>query len=264
MTHALPVILWILLSLAALTLVGLFGRAIFRNPRGDFETGFAFVIGKIYVRSVHALRVRGRNRIPDGPSPGPLIVACNHTAGVDPMLVQAACPFMIRWVMAEDMRVPGLEWFWKWWDVIFVDRARPESLGFRAALRHLKRGGVIGIFPEGGLERPPRRILPFQRGVGLLVRRTGARVLVVTIDGTPQVDPAWASLWHMSRSVVHVREMVDYSDRDLTPAEITEDLRRRFLVHTGWPANDTVPGLDEIPGPGKKGRPVPIAHDSAA
>lgn len=240
-----------------LVLFGWIGRAIFRNPRGDFETGFAFLLGRLYVHAVHALRVRGRRRIPTDPSPGPLIVACNHTAGVDPVLVQSACPFLIRWVMAQDMRDHRLEWFWRWWEVIFVDRTRRDSVGIRLAIRHLKKGGVIGIFPEGGLERPPRQILPFQPGVGMLVRKSGARVLIVTVEGTPQYDPAWASLWHPSRSIVHFRELVDYSGTEMSASEVAQDLRRRFMLHTGWPANDTSPGLDEAPGPGKKGRPVP-------
>ncbi|MBZ0172957.1 MAG: 1-acyl-sn-glycerol-3-phosphate acyltransferase [Phycisphaerales bacterium] len=188
-----------------------------------------------------------------------MIVVCNHTAGVDPILVQSACPFFIRWVMAQDMRDSRLEWFWTWWDVIFVDRTRPDSVSIRAALRHLKRGGVIGIFPEGGLERPPQQILPFQHGVGMLIKKSQARVLTVTIHGTPQVDPAWASLWHASRSIVHFRELIDYDKQPRSAGEIADDLRRRFVNYTSWPVNNTMPGIDELPGSGKKGRPVP-AH----
>lgn len=239
-----------------LPILGWFGRIIFTNPRGDFETGFAFFVGRLYASTVHALRVRGRKRVPAGAGHGPLIIACNHTAGVDPILVQAACPFLIRWVMAQDMREPRLEWFWRWWEVIFVDRTRPDSVGIREAIRHLKRGGAIGIFPEGGLERPPKAVLPFLPGIGMLIRRSGARVLTVTIEGTPQVDPAWSSLWRASRSVVHFRELIDYSGSDLAPGEIAEDLRRRFMVYTNWPANDTAPSLEGLPGVSKKGRPV--------
>ncbi|USN98533.1 MAG: 1-acyl-sn-glycerol-3-phosphate acyltransferase [Phycisphaeraceae bacterium] len=259
MAEPIAIILSLVFALGVLVLIGLFGRSIFKNPRGDFETGFAYFVGRLYVRVVHLVRIRGRKRIPSEASPGPLIVVCNHTAGVDPILVQASCPFFIRWVMAQDMRDARLEWFWKWWDVIFVDRTRPDSVGIRAALRHLHNGGVIGIFPEGGLERPARQILPFQHGVGMLIKKGGARVLTATIEGTPQYDPAWASLWHPSRSIVHFRELIDYGQNSKTAGEIAQDLHRRFMNYTSWPANDTMPAIEDTPGHGKKGRPVP-AH----
>src|SRR5690606_15597843 len=110
---------------------------------------------------------------------GPLIVVANHTAGVDPILTSAACPFQIRWIMAQDMRLPWLNWFWRWQRVIFVSRTGRDRGSVREALAHLKDGGVIGIFPEGGLERPPRQILPFRRGVGLLIAKAGVPVLPV-------------------------------------------------------------------------------------
>ena len=244
--------------LVALTLLGLLGRAVFDNPRGDFETGITMVVGRTYVAAVHALRVRGRRRLVGlGPEIGttePLIIVCNHTAGLDPVLVQTACPFFIRWLMAQDMRASVLEWYWKFWQIIFVDRERRDSGGLRTALRHLKGGGVIGIFPEGALERPPQQLLPFQPGAGLLIKRSGARVLTVTIEDTPQYDPAWASLWHLSRSRLHFREVIDYSQTDLDAAGISDDLRKRFGNYLGWANNDVTPGGYDAGGRGSYGQ----------
>jgi len=122
--------------------------------------------------------------------------------------------------------------------VIFVSRTSRDSIGAREAIRHLRGGGVIGIFPEGGLERPAYQLLPFQPGIGLLIKRTGARVLPVLVDGTPQVDPAWASLWKPSRSRLRFKPTLDYSHSDLSAAEIANDLRQRFMEWTGWALND--------------------------
>ncbi len=208
------------------------------NPRRDFETGLAWRLMQIHARVVHRLRLEGLEHIPRVPEPGPLVVVANHTAGVDPLLVQSACPFFIRWLMAEDMRLPALEWFWGWTGVIAVDRAGREVAAAREAIRHLRAGGVIGIFPEGNLERPDRHILPFLPGVGLIIAKSGARVLPVVIDGTPQVDPAWSSLWRTGRARVRFLAPIDYASSPLRPVEIACDLRRRFLEATGWPACD--------------------------
>lgn len=214
-------------------------RWIMDNPRGDFETGLVWRLLQVYVRVVHRVRVRGTAHVPAEPEPGPMVVIANHTAGVDPLLIQAVCPFFIRWMMALDMRLPAMEWFWRWSEVISVDRDGREVAAAREAVRYLRDGGVIGIFPEGNLERPHRHILPFLPGVGLLISRTGARVLPAIIDGTPQVDPAWSSLWRLSRATVRFLPEISYEGTGLGPAEIAADLRRRFVEASGWPPCDT-------------------------
>jgi 1-acyl-sn-glycerol-3-phosphate acyltransferase len=233
-----PAPLWTAAAVAVLALVGLLARRLENNPRGDIESGLAFLLGRLYARVFHNLRVHGAEHIPPGRDPGPIVVVANHTAGLDPILIQAVCPFPIRWIMASDMRAPALEWFWRWQRIIFVSRADgASSLGLRSAIAHLRRGGVVGIFPEGGLERPSRHILPFHPGLGMLIRRTDARVLPVLVDDTPQVDPAWASLWKPSRSRVTFGPMLEV-DRTQGPAEIAERVRGHFIAWTGWPVND--------------------------
>jgi len=183
-----------------------------------------------------------RGQVPDSPFAGPLIIVANHTAGVDPLLIQAACRFEVRWLMASDMRHPALEWLWVYAHIIFVDRAGRDSMGPREAIGHVRSGGVLGIFPEGGLERPPRTIQPFQPGVGLIIKRTGAPVIPVVIDGTPIADQAWGSLIRRSRAVVRFMDPIRY-EKTWTSEGIAIDLRRRFSQWTGWPLHgeDTVP-----------------------
>lgn len=225
---------WIILILAGLLLWALFSRWVLDNPRGEVAIGLAYRAVQVYSRWFHGLRVEGRENIPRGNHVGPLVVVCNHTAGVDPLLVQAACEFEVRWMMATDMRLARYEWFWRWAGVISVNRKGRDSVGARQAVRHLEEGGVLGVFPEGAIERPPRTILPFFAGVGLIIARTGAPVLPVIIDGTPQVNPAWASLWKTSNSVVTFGEPLSFVGRDLSPAEIADELREWFVVKTGW------------------------------
>jgi 1-acyl-sn-glycerol-3-phosphate acyltransferase len=72
----------------------------------------------------------------------------------------------------------------------------------------------------------------------VIIHRTGAPVLPVVIDGTPQVDPAWDSLIHPSRSRLRFMAPIDYRSSGLSPEAIALDLRRRFVDWTGWPTND--------------------------
>ncbi len=124
--------------------------------------------------------------------------------------------------------------------IYFADRRNRALSATPEPLRQVKAGGVLGIFPEGGLERPPCTILPFQAGVGMIIRRTGAPVLPVVVTDTPIADQAWGSMLKTSRSVITIQKPVDYSGREWTAEAIADDLRRRYSDWTGWPLNDVV------------------------
>lgn len=208
------------------------------NPRGDVDAGLMLLLIRVYSRLVHRVRYEGLEHLRHAEGLSPLIVVVNHTAGVDPLLVQNATRRIEpRWMMADDMRVPVLEPFWRWTRIIDVARFGADTGSARIALRHLKQGGVLGIFPEGGIERPPEQLLPFQPGVGLLIKRSGAPVLSVIVTGTPQVDPAFASLWSPSRSRVRFMPILRYAETALDAAGIVRDLQQRYRDWTGWPVN---------------------------
>lgn len=222
-----------IIGIAAVCMIagGQYGRS--KNPQVGVFDGFMFLIGFLYSKIVH----RAEFVVEEGvfeDIDGPMIVVCNHTCGIDPFLVSSVVPRRVCWLMAEDMRIPWLAWFWNWAGVIFVARNRHGKSGIRRARIHLKDNGMIGIFPEGKIERPAGTLLPFAPGVGVLVKRTGARVLPVIIDGTPDVPTAWDSIWTSSNARIRVMKPIDYSESGLGSAEIAADLQQRFQDWTGW------------------------------
>ena len=134
---------------------------------------------------------------------------------------------------AADMRAPIAEVFWRWSNLIMVDRQTGDASGTREAVRHIKRGGVVGIFPEGGIERERGTLLPFHAGVGLIVRRSGAPVLPVVIRGTPVVPTVWGSFLKKGNAVVEFKPRIRY-DKSLSAEEIAADLQKRYQEWTGY------------------------------
>lgn len=224
------VVLWLLAALVA-------GRVL-EGPRGDEVVGnIAYQVIRFYVWLRHPPRVSGFEHVQaldsgDG-AIGPLIVVANHASGVDPLLVQSVLTFEPRWMMAADMRHPTGEWLWRFGKIIFVDRASSDPAGVREALRHLSGGGVLGLFPEGGIERKPQTLRPFQPGVGLLIRRSGARVLPIVIEGAAMAPTAWGALARTSRPTIRIMEPIEYG-RELSPGEVAADLQTRYEAWTGW------------------------------
>lgn len=232
---------WAILLWGVVWIVWAFAcRRIMDNPRGDAATGLALVFIRTYARLVHRVSVRGAEHIPGRSDAGPLIVVCNHTAGVDPLLVQSVCDFEVRWMMGEDMQWDALRGFWEFAGVIGVNRVGRDTTSARIALRHLEAGGIVGVFPEGRLEKPARRLLPFQAGVGLLISRSEAPVLPVWIDGTPNAPTAWGSLFRTSRSRLTIgpRMMLGKDERGNArdAKAITELVRGWFERVSGWPS----------------------------
>ncbi len=225
----------ILLAAAWLALAALTRWLTTGTPRdGDLFTGVVYRFVQVYARVMHGIS-RGRVDHAHVPSAGPLIVVCNHTAGVDPLLAQAVVTPEIRWMMARDMMLPACERVWAWLAIIGVDaKARADTRSLREAIRHVETGGVLGIFPEGGIERPPGRLRAFMPGAGLVIAKTGAPVLPVFITGTPQAPEAWQSLWRSSRASITLGPIMRF-DRRAKPEAIVGELRAWFLATSGWP-----------------------------
>ena len=126
--------LWALFALIVLVGLGFFARAVCNNPRHEPSTGMLAAILRLYTRIVHRVRYEGLGLIP--PSGRPTLFVCNHTAGIDPLLVHLVSGHDIRWMMARDMRTPMLETFWNWMRIIDVDRIAGDPAA-EEALFHL-------------------------------------------------------------------------------------------------------------------------------
>ncbi len=226
----------LVISVFAVFVFAIFARWVSDTPREEPLIGLLFRLVQVYSRVYQHLQVRGSENIPQSKHPGPLIVICNHTGGVDPLLVQTCCPFEVRWMMATDMRSSRYEWFWRWTRVISVDRtgkparhaSGPEgssnaSDGVREAVRHVKAGGILGVFPEGAIEHPAGKVLPFHPGVGLMISRTGAPVLPVIIEGTahnPRAASTLTSVLHSSHARVTFGPVMCLLTRSLGPRRL--------------------------------------------
>ena len=98
------------------------------------------------------------------PAKGPAILVANHISGLDPLLLIAASPQPLRFIIAtEQYQRFGLTWLFRAAGCIPVDRkGRPER-AFRAALKALAEGEVVALFPHGKIHLdsdPPRRLKP--------------------------------------------------------------------------------------------------------
>jgi len=110
-----------------------------------------------------------------------------------------------------------------------VDQDGSDLSELKQMIRVLNDDQVLGIFPEGGAQREHRELQPFEPGIGLLARRSGAVIVPVWIEGTPQ---AKTMIWHFlrpSRSVVAFGSPIRPSDK--MPNEEIAGVVREAILH---------------------------------
>lgn len=220
-----PALYFFAVLVAFVGLQGLY-RLITRGPMPTRFVNALWRLDRAALLIWHRLRWLGRDRVPPQ---GAVILASNHTTGLDPFLIQAAVPRRIRWVMLTSYQFRLLNPFWRAIEPIAIEPHKPGTANLRAMLAALQAGEPLGFFPEGGIQREHRDLAPFQPGIGLLARRSAATIVPVWISGTPQTRNM---LWHFlkpSRSTVTFGEPYK-PDPSMDDEAIANDLRQRLLA----------------------------------
>ncbi|SCZ50288.1 1-acyl-sn-glycerol-3-phosphate acyltransferase [Thiohalomonas denitrificans] len=130
---------------------------------------------------------RGYHRMQADPVPlpaeGPALVVANHLSGLDPLVMIAASPRPLRFLIAkEEYERLGLRALFKAVGCIPVDRAGRPERAFREAVKALQSGEVVALFPEGGIHTGDKRP-PLKRGVWKLAQLAGCPIYPLHIEG---------------------------------------------------------------------------------
>jgi len=148
------------------------------------------------------------------PKRGPGVIVCNHVSFLDALVITAACPRPIRWVMDHRIyRTPVMSWLFKLLRAIPIapEREDRETLerAYDRIARALDKGELVGIFPEGRLTNTGD-ILEFRGGVMRILERYPVYVVPMALSGlwrslfarNPEKYRWWTRIWPRVRVVV--------------------------------------------------------------
>jgi 1-acyl-sn-glycerol-3-phosphate acyltransferase len=140
----------------------------------------------ILTHLVYRFRVRGEEHIPTA---GPAVLLCNHVSYVDAVLLMAASPRPIRFIMDHRIfAMPVLGALFRLGKAIPIapQKDDPEAYerAFAEARRVLDEGDLLAIFPEGGLTRD-----------GQLAEFKGGLMKILQTHPVPVVPMALGNLW---------------------------------------------------------------------
>ncbi|MGZ4212764.1 MAG: lysophospholipid acyltransferase family protein [Actinomycetota bacterium] len=159
---------------------------------------FWFTIGPL-IRLYWWVRPHGRENVSRH---GGVIIAANHQAAIDPVLVCMSFWRQVCWLAkVELVKTRRIAWFFRGAGVIPVDRAAPQEESADKAARVLKEGKIFGIFPEG-TRSPDGRVYKGYTGVARIAQRSGAPVVPTGIVGTRKAHKKGSRLAKPSKTEV--------------------------------------------------------------
>jgi len=161
------------------------------------------LINLIYCRAT----VLGKERIP---ARGGYILACNHISNLDPFIMGVTTLRPLNFMAKEELFGNALSsFYWHHVGAFPIKRDEADFRAIREAIRRLKNGKLLVMFPEGtrGSAQRAKKINP---GVGLLVKRAGVPVIPVHLKGTDQVLPNDAKWFSRHPVTITIGEPISF------------------------------------------------------
>ncbi len=166
---------------------------------------------------------------------GPVILAPNHGSFMDHFFAGAFIRRHVQFMAKSQMFGRGpLSWIYTHGGVFPVRRGHHDEEAFTTAFSILGRGGVVGMYVEGGRTRTGAMSTEAKPGIGRLALESGAPVVPVAILGSHQVRN-WKKL-HFPQVLVEYGkpfrfQPVEESSRGQQQAAANEILRRITVMH---------------------------------
>ncbi|MFN3730138.1 MAG: lysophospholipid acyltransferase family protein [Fimbriimonadaceae bacterium] len=175
-------------------------RAWYDFVRGLVKVTFFGSIGGL--KTIHGERV---------PKDGPLIVAPNHLSVLDPPAIACAIQRRLNFMAKEELFRGIFGRLIASVGAFPVRRGEGDSEAIRRAMAMLESGRAVLIFPEG-TRGDGESLLPLNRGVALMAKRTGAKVLPMGIVGTQRLLPKGSKKLKRGRITVVVGKPFTYEE----------------------------------------------------
>ncbi len=147
------------------------------------EPGFYRVIRKplsALFKAMYKPSVIGKRNIPEN---GGIILAGNHTNFFDCLLVGCATDRCVHYLAKDELMKGPQKYLFKALGIIPVNRRTKDRAALEKAEEVLNDGKVIGIFPEGTINRTDDVIMPFKFGAVKMARDTDTPIVPFIITG---------------------------------------------------------------------------------
>ncbi|MDT3737321.1 MAG: MFS transporter [Denitratisoma sp.] len=138
----------------------------------------------LLIHSVYRLKKEGLEHIPEE---GAAVIVCNHVSFVDALVIMAASPRPIRFVMDHQIfKLPIINFVFREGRAIPIAPAKEDPAlldkAYDEVAKALEAGDLVGIFPEGRIT-DTGELYPFRKGITRIVERTPVPVVPMALKG---------------------------------------------------------------------------------
>jgi 1-acyl-sn-glycerol-3-phosphate acyltransferase len=188
-------------------------------------------------RLLFRIRFAGVEHVPRA---GPVVLAPNHVSYMDPVLLTIPVHRPLHYMTLEQFfRVPVLGALIRWCRAFPVREDEIDRSAIRTAMRILRDGEALVVFPEGG-RSPDGRLLPFHPGAFRLALQADVPVIPVTIAGAHAAWPAHRRFPRPGRITItyHAplgrKDLPDAADRAAQAESLAAVARQRIESALGY------------------------------
>lgn len=207
----------VLVALAAVLAGGVIVHC--RRSDGGWRGALLFFTERLYIGLGFRMRTNGRCPFP---AEGGALIVCNHRSALDPLLLwqnnhlrkSGTGRFrIISFLMAAEYANinPLIAFICTTMRSIPVARDGKDMAPVRETVRLLRRGELVGIFPEGGINTGPG-LRPADTGVAWLALTGNVPVIPVFIHNSPQVESLSRTFFTFQPVRVVYGETIDLSE----------------------------------------------------
>ena len=143
---------------------------------------FIWAILRPLILWLFPVEIQGRENLPDEP----VVLCANHSSAWDPVLIVCALhdDVPLR-IMAKQQlfRIPIVGGFIRYMGAFPVDRGNSDIGAIKTAIKSLKDGISLLIFPEGTRVKKGQHVQP-KGGATMIAIRSGVKMLPVFISST--------------------------------------------------------------------------------
>lgn len=179
---------------------------------------------KVFYTIFFRYEKRGTENIP---SSGGVIIASNHLSYLDPPLIGISLKKKPLFIAKSSLfRNPAIGWFVKLYSLP-VDRDSPKPSTIKDAIKALRQGKAVIIFPEGTRSHDGS-IREGKKGVGALAALSKAPVVPALIEGTDRALPVGARFFRPAKVRVTFGRPI-YYNKEETSRQIQEKISEEVM-----------------------------------
>jgi cytidylate kinase len=151
-------------------------------------------------RTLFGLRVIGNENLIKA---GPVLIASNHQSFLDPPLIGNLYKTEMVYFARKTLFKGFGKWLYPQWNAIPIDQEKPDTSSMKAAIRKLKEGWRVLVFPEGQrtLNGEINEAAP---GIGMIAAKAGVPIQPVRIFGADKALPRGSGKISLARITVKV------------------------------------------------------------